>query len=305
MELRMSWPLLIEQTFNGVQFGLVLFLLAAGVTLVFGVMNMVNLAHGSLLMMGGYLLAEAQSRTGSWLLAAVVGLAGVAVLGYLVERLVVRRLYARNHLEQVLATFGLLLCFNETVVWIWGREPVPVELPSMLRGHVELLPEIPYPTYRLAVSLVALCVAVALWFLIARTRIGMLIRAGAERRQLVEALGVNIGFLYAVVFALGAVLAGLGGVLLGPLLTVQPGMGDPLLILALAVVIVGGAGSIAGTFVASLVLGIADTHARTLLPLILGDGAGRSLAAMAVYLLMALTLIFKPTGIFGRAGEAE
>jgi branched-chain amino acid transport system permease protein len=305
MELRMSWPLLIEQTFNGVQFGLVLFLLAVGVTLVFGVMNTVNLAHGSLLMMGGYLLAEAQSRMGSWLLAVVVGLAGVAVLGYLVERLVVRRLYARNHLEQVLATFGLLLCFNETVVWIWGREPVPVELPSMLRGHVELLPEIPYPTYRLAVSLVVLCVAVALWFLIARTRIGMLIRAGAERRQLVEALGVNIGFLYAVVFALGAVLAGLGGVLLGPLLTVQPGMGDPLLILALAVVIVGGAGSIAGSFVASLVLGIADTYARTLLPLILGDGAGRSLAAMTVYLLMALTLIFKPTGIFGRAGEAE
>ena len=270
MELRMSWPLLIEQTFNGVQFGLVLFLLAAGVTLVFGVMNMVNLAHGSLLMTGGYLLAEAQSRTGSWLLAVVVALVGVAVLGYLVERLVVRRLYAKNHLEQVLATFGLLLCFNETVVWIWGREPVPVQLPRMLGGHVELLPEVPYPTYRLVVSLVVLCVAVALWFLIARTRIGMLIRAGAERRQLVEALGVNIGLVCAVVFALGAVLAGLGGVLLGPLLTVQPGMGDPLLILALAVVIVGGAGSIGGTFVASLVLGIADTYARTLLPLILG-----------------------------------
>ena len=266
----MSWPLLIEQTFNGVQFGLVLFLLAVGVTLVFGVMNTVNLAHGSLLMTGGYLLAEAQSRTGSWLLAVVVALVGVAVLGYLVERLVVRRLYAKNHLEQVLATFGLLLCFNETVVWIWGREPVPVQLPRMLGGHVELLPEVPYPTYRLVVSLVVLCVAVALWFLIARTRIGMLIRAGAERRQLVEALGVNIGLVCAVVFALGAVLAGLGGVLLGPLLTVQPGMGDPLLILALAVVIVGGAGSIGGTFVASLVLGIADTYARTLLPLILG-----------------------------------
>jgi branched-chain amino acid transport system permease protein len=300
----MFWPLLIEQTFNGAQFGLVLFLLAVGVTLVFGVVNTVNLAHGSLLMMGGYLLAEAESRTGSWLLSVVIGLAGVAVLGYLVERLVVRRLYAKNHLEQVLATFGLLLCFNETVAWIWGREPVPVQLPSVLRGHVELLSEVPYPTYRLAVSVIVLCVAVALWFLIARTRVGMLIRAGAERRQLVEALGVNIGFLCAVVFTLGAVLAGLGGVLLGPLLTVQPGMGDPLLILALAVVIVGGAGSIGGTFVASLVLGIADTYARTLLPLILG-AAGRSLAAMAVYLLMALTLIFKPSGIFGQAGGAE
>ena len=301
----MSWPLLIEQTFNGIQFGLVLFLLAVGVTLVFGVMNTVNLAHGSLLMMGGYLLAEAQLRTGSWLLAVLLGLAGAGIIGYLVEAVVVRRLYARSHLEQVLATFGLLLCFNETVVWIWGREPVPVQLPALLRGHIELMPGVPYPTYRLAVSFIALCVAVALWFLITRTRIGMLIRAGAERRELVEALGVNIGFLYAVVFSLGAVLAGLSGILLGPLLTVQPGMGDPLLILALAVVIVGGAGSIGGTFVAALGLGIADTFARTILPLTLGGGAGRSLAAMAVYLLMALTLVFKPTGIFGRAGGTE
>ena len=196
----MSWPLLIEQTFNGVQFGLVLFLLAVGVTLVFGVMNTVNLAHGSLLMMGGYLLAEAQLRTGSWLLAVLLGLIGAGVIGYLVELVVVRRLYARNHLEQVLATFGLLLCFNETVVWIWGREPVLVSLPAMLRGHIELMPGVPYPTYRLAVSIIVLCVAVSLWYLVARTRIGMLIRAGAERRELVEALGVNIGFLYAVVF---------------------------------------------------------------------------------------------------------
>ncbi len=301
----MSWPLLIEQTFNGVQFGLVLFLLAVGVTLVFGVMNTVNLAHGSLLMAGGYLFAEAQLRTGSWLLAVLLGLAGAGIIGYLVEAVVVRRLYARSHLEQVLATFGLLLCFNETVVWIWGREPVPVQLPALLRGHIELMPGVPYPSYRLAVSVIALCVAVALWFLIARTRIGMLIRAGAERRDLVEALGVNIGFLYAVVFSLGAVLAGLSGILLGPLLTMQPGMGDPLLILALAVVIVGGAGSIGGTFVAALALGIADTFARTLLPLALGGGAGRSLAAMAVYLLMALTLVFKPTGISGRAGGTE
>ena len=301
----MSWPLLIEQTFNGVQFGLVLFLLAVGVTLVFGVMNTVNLAHGSLLMVGGYLLAEAQLRTGSWVLAVLLGLTGAGLVGYLVELVVVRRLYAKNHLEQVLATFGLLLCFNETVVWLWGREPVLVTLPALLRGHIQLLPDVPYPTYRLAVSVIALCVAVSLWFLIARTRIGMLIRAGAERRELVEALGVNIGFLYAVVFSLGAVLAGLAGILLGPLLTVQPGMGDPLLILALAVVIVGGAGSIGGTFVASLGLGIADTFARTILPLALGGGAGRSLAAMAVYLLMALTLIFKPTGIFGRTGGPE
>ena len=180
-----------------------------------------------------------------------------------------------------------------------------VQLPAMLRGHIELMPGVPYPTYRLAVSGIVLCVAVSLWFLIARTRIGMLIRAGAERRDVVEALGVNIGFLYAVVFSLGAVLAGLSGILLGPLLTVQPGMGDPLLILALAVVIVGGAGSIGGTFVAALGLGLADTFARTLLPLALGGGAGRSLAAMAVYLLMALTLIFRPTGIFGRAGGTE
>ncbi len=298
----MSWPLLIEQTFNGVQFGLVLFLLAVGVTLIFGVMNTVNLAHGSLLMMGGYLFAEAQLRTGSWLLAVVLGLTGVGVIGYVVELVVVRRLYARNHLEQVLSTFGLLLCFNETVVWIWGREPVLVSLPAMLSGHVQLFPGVPYPTYRLAISGIVLCVAAWLWVLIARTRIGMLIRAGAERRDMVEALGVNIGFLYAVVFSLGAILAGLSGVLLGPLLTVQPGMGDPLLILALAVVIVGGAGSMGGTFVAALGLGIADTFARTILPLTLGGGVGRSLAAMAVYLLMAITLIFKPTGIFGKVG---
>lgn len=295
----MDWSLLIELIFNGVQFGLMLFLIAAGVTLIFGVMNFVNLAHGSFIMIGAYLFAVMQGYFESWLVAICAAMAVAALLALLLEATIIRRLYDRDHLEQVLCTFGLLLIFNEAVVMIWGREPVFLSLPDTFGGSVNLLPGLSYPSYRLAISAIAILVGISLWFLVTRTRFGMLIRAGAERRTTIEVLGVNISVLFAAVFVLASLMAALAGALLGPVLAVQTGMGDPLLILALAIVIVGGAGSIGGTFIAAMVLGIADTLARTFLPLLLGAGAGRSVAAMTVYLLMALTLIVKPGGLTG------
>ncbi len=293
--------LLMEQTFNGIQYGLVLFLVAAGVTLIFGVMNIVNLAHGALVMVGGYFCAALQERFGSWGVAVIGSLIATGVLALLVELLVMRRLYVRDHLDQVLATFGLILMANEAVVWIWGREPQFMSPPDALDGSIELLPGLDYPLYRLVISAVALVAGGLLWVLIARTRLGMLVRAGAERRRTLETLGVHVPLLFSVVFVLGGVLAALAGMMIGPLIAVQPGMGDPLLILALAVIIVGGAGSITGCFVAALLLGLADTYARTLLPGLIGADAGRAAAGMAVYLAMALVLVARPQGLFGRA----
>ena len=294
----MTAALFIEQLFNGVQFGLMLFLMAVGVTLVFGIMRVINLAQGSLFMVGGYLLIATYGATGSYWLAVPLAIIGVILVGAVVEMLVLRPLYNRGHLDQVLATFGLTMFFNEAVVVIWGRVPLNISIPSALDGHIEIFPGVNYPVYRLAITGAALVCGALLYVIIVHTRLGALIRAGSDKREIVEALGVNIGFLYTAVFALGAAFAGLAGMLTGPLLSVESGMGDPILILTLVVIVIGGAGSIRGALAGALILGVFDTFSRVMLPRIVGLSAGSALVGMADYVLMAAVLIYSKTGLF-------
>lgn len=296
----MTAGLLIEQGFNGIQFGLILFLMAVGVTLAFGVMNVVNLAHGSMLMLGAFAIAAATALIPSFFLALVAAMVGVAVVAAVLERLVMRPLYRMSHLDQVLATFGLSLAFNEAVIMIWGREPLYVSPPQWLTGSVPLAPGLDYPAWRLAVTAVALVAGVALWFLLTRTRLGMQIRAGAEKREVIAGLGVNIQLLFSAVFVISALLAALAGVMIGPLLSVESAMGDSLMVLTLAVVVIGGLGSLRGALIASLFVGLLDTYGRMLWPQLLGEVAGNILANAAVYVLMALVIAWRPTGLFGR-----
>jgi branched-chain amino acid transport system permease protein len=298
--------LLLVQALNGLQLGVMLFLMAAGLTLVFGIMNLVNLAHGSLYMLGAYFAAAFQQWTGSFVLAALLALPATALVGLAVELCVLRGLYARDHLDQVLATFGLILFFNELVRVVWGKAAVFMALPPPLAGHVRLLPGVPYPTYRLLIVAVGLAVAVFLHVLVSRTRVGMLIRAGAANRTMVGALGVDIARLYTGVFALGAALAGLAGLMAAPILSVESGMGEPILILTFVVVVIGGIGSIRGAFVAAILVGVVDTVGRAFLPPLLGtllgpqaaNQAGPALASMLIYVLMAAVLAFRPAGLF-------
>src|ERR1700741_1833066 len=255
-----------EQFLNGVQLGMLLFLLAAGLTLIFGIMDLVNLAHGSLYMLGAYFAATFADWTDSFLLGALLALAATAMVGMLLEVIAVRRLYGRSHLDHVLGTFGLLLFFNEMVRLIWGPAGMTLSLPSEMLNAVEVLPGLFYPLYRLVIIGVTLTVAVLMYFLIMRTRLGMLIRAGASNREMVGALGINIKLLYTMVFGLGAALAGVAGVVQAPILTVQIGMGENILILAFMVIIIGGIGSIRGAFVAALIVGLIDTVGRAFLP---------------------------------------
>ncbi|MGP0090219.1 MAG: branched-chain amino acid ABC transporter permease [Xanthobacteraceae bacterium] len=290
--------LLVEQLFNGVQFGLMLFLMAVGVTLVFGIMRVINLAHGALFMIGGYFLMAALAWTGSYGLAVPLALLAAAVVAVLLELIVLRPLYRRGPLDQVLATFGLTLFFNEAVTVIWGPESIPLGIPPFLSGSVEIFPGTVYPVYRLAVTGVAIVAGLLLYLLITRTRVGALIRAGSDNREIVAALGVNINLLYTLVFALSAMLAALAGIMMGPLLSVEPGSGDPILILALVVVVIGGIGSIRGALVGALLVGLFDTLSRVLLPLLLQTNATSALVGMSVYLLMAAVLLFSRTGLF-------
>ena len=300
-----------EQFLNGIQLGMLLFLLAAGLTLIFGIMDLVNLAHGSLYMLGAYFAATFADRTDSFLLGALLALAATAATGMLLEVIAVRRLYGRSHLDHVLGTFGLLLFFNELVRLIWGPAGMTLSLPSEMLNAVEVLPGLFYPLYRLVIIGVTLAVAVFMYFLIMRTRLGMLIRAGASNREMVGALGVNIKFLYTMVFGLGAALAGFAGLMQAPILTVQIGMGENILIAAFVVVTIGGIGSIRGAFVASLLVGLADTIGRTLVPDLLrtflsesaSSSLGRALSSMMIYLVMALVLIARPEGLFPAAGK--
>ena len=298
--------LIFEQLLNGVQLGVMLFLMAAGLTLVLGIMNLVNLAHGALYMVGAYLTIAAWQWTGSYLLGIVLGLAGALVVGMLVEVTTMRPLYSRDHLDQVLATFGLILFFNELVAIVWGRASLYVALPAWLQGHVRLLPGSSYSAYRLAIIAVGLAVALALWYVVTRTRLGMVIRAGASNRAMVAALGVNIRLLYTVVFGIGAALAGLAGLMAGPIYSVQPGMGELILIQVFVVIVIGGIGSIRGALVGALIVGIVDTMGRAFLKPLLAslisptaaEAAGPALASMLIYLLMAVVLAVKPAGLF-------
>ena len=302
----MTTVLVFEQLLNGVQLGVMLFLMAAGLTLVLGIMNLVNLAHGALYMVGAYLATAAAQWTGSYPLGVALGLAGALVVGMAVEVTTIRPLYSRDHLDQVLATFGLILFFNELVAIVWGRASLYTSLPGWLQGHVQLLPGSTYPVYRLAIIAVGLAVAVALWYVVARTRLGMLIRAGASNRTLVAALGVNIRLLYTIVFGFGAALAGLAGLMAGPIYSVQPGMGELILIQVFVVIVIGGIGSIRGALVGALIVGIVDTMGRAFLKPVLGslisptaaEAAGPALASMLIYLLMAVVLAVKPAGLF-------
>ena len=302
----MTWGLVFEQSLNGLQYGVMLFLMAAGLTLVFGIMNLVNLAHGSLYMVGAYLTVAAVQWTGSYPLGVLLGLLGALGVGMLVEVIALRTLYERDHLDQVLATFGLILFFNELIAIVWGRAALYTSLPTYLQGFIEIIPGSIYPVYRALVIVVGLAVALLLWYVVTRTRLGMLIRAGASNRTMVAALGVNIRLLYTVVFGFGAVLAGLAGLMAGPIYAVQPGMGELILIQVFVVIVIGGIGSIRGALVGALIVGIVDTMGRAFLKPLLGaflppvtaDTAGPALASMLIYLLMALVLALRPAGLF-------
>src|SRR5689334_13748430 len=280
--------------------------MAAGLTLVFGIMNMVNLAHGSLYMVGAYLAVAATNWTGSFAAGVVLALIGTPLVGMLVEVVALRTLYSRDHLDQVLATFGLILFFNEVVALVWGRGSLYTSLPAWLAGHVALFGGSTYPVYRLAVLVVGLITAAVLWYVVMRTRLGMLIRAGASNRAMVAALGVSIRLLYTVVFGFGAAFAGLAGLMAGPIYAVQPGMGELILIQVFVVIVIGGIGSIRGALVGAVIVGVVDTLGRAFLKPVLAtiisasaaEAAGPALASMLIYLLMAVVLALKPAGLF-------
>lgn len=301
----MTASLLIAQLLNGLQYGVMLFLLAAGLTLVFGIMSFVNLAHGSLYMLGAYAAAVVGGHTGSFALGVLAAIATGLVVGMVLEWVAVSRLYQRDHLDHVLATFGLVLFFNEVVRMIWGPQPVFVSLPESLSGTVDLF-GFTYPTYRFLIIVVGLLVAAGSQWLIHKTRVGMLIRAGSVNPQMVGALGVNIRLLNAMLFALGAALAALAGAMAGPILSVQSGMGEPVLITTLVVIVIGGIGSVHGALYAGIIVGLVDTLGRTFLPMLIrafadretANAAGPALASMSIYLLMAVVLAWKPQGLF-------
>ena len=305
----MTTLLLIEQVLNGLQFGVMLFLMAAGLTLIFGVMGLINLAHGSLYMVGAFAAAAVAGWTGNFFLALVASLIAAAMVGALIELTVIRRLYDRDHLDQVLATFALILIFSEATRWIFGSFPLFLNIPDVLKGTLVLPGGIAYSVYRLTIIAIGLVVAAGLFLLISKTRIGMRIRAGENDREMIAALGVNISVLYTLVFALGAALAGLSGALVGAIQSVEVGMGEPVLILAFVVIVIGGIGSIKGALAGALLVGMTDTLGRSLLPVLFGTfmdasaatTVGSALASMLIYILMAGVLLFRPTGLFGRA----
>jgi len=279
------------QVLNGVQYGFMLFLVASGLTLIFGVMGIINLAHGAFFMIGAYLAFWLTGLVGNLFLAVALGIPLMVAVGYAVERLAITQLYDRDHLYQVLLTYGLILIFNEAQKLLWGTEFHGVPIPGPLSGSVALTDTLSYPHYRLFISLVCLAVAAGMYAVIGRTRLGMMIRAGASNREMADALGIDISRVFAVVFSLGAALAGFAGMIGAPISSVYPGMGDEILIISFVVVVIGGIGSIKGAFVGAMLIGLADTFGQVLLP---------ELAAMVVYAIMAIVLFWWPQGLFGR-----
>ena len=298
--------LLLEQLLNGLQYGAMLFILASGLTLIFGIMGVINLSHGSFYMVGAFVAAYTLAQTNSFLLAVLAALLSAGVYGLIVERLVISKLYDRDHLYQVLATLGLIFFSNELVTIVFGRQPPMVETPAALSGFVQLLPDLNYPIYRLLFIAVGILVAFGLWFLVNKTRIGMLVRAGADDREIVSALGIDSRKLYFFIFGFGAVLCGLAGVMAAPLLAVEIGMGERILITTFVVIVIGGVGSIKGAMVGALLVGMVDTLGRAFLPqifdLFLKAEVAQPLAAgissASIYLLMAIVLIVSPLGLF-------
>ena len=304
----MSLVLIAEQILNGLQFGIMLFLMSAGLTLIFGVMGLINLAHGSLYMIGAFIAAAVASATGSFILALVAALSAAALAGAIVEMTIIRKLYNRDHLDQVLATFALILIFSEGTRWVFGSFPLYLDVPAYLQGAVTLPGGIQYPLYRITLIVFGLIIGAGLGLLITKTRIGVQIRAGENDREMVSALGVNISKLYTFVFALGAALAGLAGALVGAIQSVEVGMGEPVLILAFVVIVIGGIGSVKGALIGSILVGLTDTLGGIFLPKLFGlfmdlataTSVGSSIASMSIYILMSIVLVWRPTGLFGQ-----
>lgn len=302
----MSAQLLLVQTLNGLQFGVLLFLVAAGLTLVFGVMDFINLAHGVQYMLGAYLGATFAAWAGGFWWGLALALPTTLLIGLALEWLVFRHLYDRDHLSQVLATFGVILFLNQGVRAVWGSAPLQMPLPEALSSGIRLMPGLLYPTYRLAILAAGAALAGLLWFLVERTRTGALVRAGASNAPMVAALGVDIRRLFTLVFAFGAMLAGFAGVMAAPILSVEPGMGDSLLILAFVVIVVGGIGSVRGALVAALLVGLIETLGKSLMPDLMrlfldpsaARQAGAAIASMLVYIAMAAILAARPQGLF-------
>jgi branched-chain amino acid transport system permease protein len=302
----MTTQLLLIQALNGLQLGILLFLIAAGLTLVFGVMDFINLAHGVQYMLGAYLAAFFAAWTGSFWGALLLALPATLAFGLLLEFLVFRHLYDRDHLQQVLATFGVILVLNQGVKWLFGAAPLQVPMPEAFTGGIRLMEGLLYPTYRVAIIAGGLATAGLLWWLVERTKVGMLVRAGATNAPMVAALGVDIRRLFMIVFGFGAMLAGFAGVLAAPILSVEPGMGDNLLILAFVVIVIGGIGSIRGAFLAALLVGLVETLGRSLVPDVMrlflspseARQVGAAIASMLVYIAMAGILAFRPAGLF-------
>jgi branched-chain amino acid transport system permease protein len=307
----MSTTLFLVQILNGVQLGVLLFLIAAGLTLVFGVMDFINLAHGVQYMLGAYLAVAFYGYVDNFLLALVLALAASLVFGLLLEFLVFRHLYDRDHLDQVIATFGIILFLNHGVRMVWGAAPLTLPIPEIFTGSVVLMSGLLYPVWRLVVIGSGLAIAVGLYVLVTFTRIGMLVRAGATNARMVSALGVNIERLFMIVFGFGTMLAGFAGIMIAPIISVEPGMGDNILILAFVVIVIGGIGSIRGAFVAALLVGLVDTLGRSfsvdILRLVMGPSPARmtgpAIASMLIYVLMAVVLFARPTGLFPARGR--
>jgi len=306
----MTLTLALVQILNGLQFGLILFLIAAGLTLVFGVMDFINLAHGVQYMVGAYFVAAFTAMTGSFLYGLALALPAALVFGLLLEVLIFRHLYDRSHLDQVLATFGVIIFLNQAVKFVWGAAPLNVPMPDALSGTIEIADGMLYPVYRLVIIAVGLGVGLALYLVVNKTKLGMLVRAGASNAAMVSALGVNIRLLFTIVFGVGAMLAGFAGAMVAPILSVEPGMGDNVLILAFVVIVIGGIGSIRGALFGALLVGVVDTAGRALIPLAFdrwlgadaAAGAGPALASILIYLLMAAVLFWKPRGLFPAHG---
>jgi branched-chain amino acid transport system permease protein len=306
----MSTTLLVVQTLNGLQLGVLLFLIAAGLTLVFGVMDFINLAHGVQYMLGAYLAVTFYAVTGNFLAALVLALAAALLCGLLLEFVVFRHLYGRDHLDHVIATFGIILFINHGVKLVWGAAPLSLPIPELFSGSVRLADGLLYPVWRLVIIASGLAVGALLYVLVAHTRIGMLVRAGATNAAMVSALGVDIRRLFLIVFGFGAMLAGFAGIMIAPILSVDPGMGDTILILAFVVIVIGGIGSIRGAFLAALLIGLVDTLGRSfsvdILRLVMGPSPARTvgpaIASMLIYLLMAVVLYIRPSGLFPAKG---
>ena len=303
----MTAILILEQALNGLQFGLMLFLLASGLTLVFGIMDMINLAHGALYMIGAFLTAWLVELTQSFFLSVFLAVILTSVFGMLLEKTLLKSLYARDHMSQVLATFALILILNESVKMIWGTD-LPLSSPDYLSGPIELIPGLMYSSYRLVIIATGLLIALFLYLIVTRTKMGAWVRAGASNREMALAMGIDIDILFTAVFGLGAALCALAGAMLAPLLAVQVGMGENILILAFVVIVIGGIGSVWGAFVGSLLVGCVDTMGRSLLPFLFREflppqwagAAGPAVASILVYVVMAGVLFVRPQGLFNQ-----